>query len=183
MKKIFMAATVCMLFFACNNEKKEDSNQTTTTSGDKKPSFEALDLSEGDVIKNSFSAFGKGDIEGMTAAYDDNIRYTWSGGDSLIGKKAVQDFWKNRWSKVIDSLSFSEHIVVPIIANVKQSEFAPTGKWILHWVMTNVTYKNKAKLVFWSHSVNHINDGGKVDFIGMYYDQHTIYEATKDLVI
>ena len=187
MKKIFILAAGCMLLFACNNEKKdeaktEDASTSTMSSTDKKPAAEILDLSMADPIKKSWAAFSKGDIDAMTADFDDNIRYTWSGGDSAVGKKAVQDYYKGRWN-LIQSLSFSNEIVLPLQVNESQQpKYAPTGKWVLYWAMVDVTYKNGKKLNFWSHSVNHFNDAGKVDFVGQYMDRHPLIEATKDLM-
>jgi|GEM_PF-486131 len=187
MKMFFMATAACLMLLACNNEKKDDKktddgNKTTAITGDKKPASELLDVSAGDAIQKSFDAFGKGDIDGMTADFDDNIRYTWSGGDSLIGKQAVKDYYTGRW-KLIQSVSFSNRIVLPVQVNESQQpEVAPPGKWVLYWQMADVTYKNGKNIKFWSHSVNHYNDAGKIDFIGMYMDRHPILEATKDLM-
>ncbi|MGQ0739192.1 MAG: nuclear transport factor 2 family protein [Bacteroidota bacterium] len=188
MKKFFIAATACLLLIACNNEKKDDkktddAGKTATTSGDeKKPATELLDISAGDAVKNSYAAFAKGDIDGMVADYDDNIRYTWSGGDSLIGKQAVKDYYTGRW-KLIQSASFSKQIVLPLLVNESQQpDVAPPGKWVLYWHMADVTYKNGKNIKFWIHSVNHFNDAGKIDFIGQYIDRHPIMEATKDLM-
>lgn len=186
MKKIFLLATGCALLFACNNEKKDekkmdDGTKTTVSSDGKKPASVLLDLSEADPIKKSFAAFAKGDVDGMTADFDDNIRYTWSGGDSLIGKQAVKDYYNGRL-KLIQSISYSNDIVLPIQVNESQSPAAPVGKWVLYWTMTDVTYKNGKNLKFWMHSVNHFNDAGKVDFVGQYLDRHPIMEATKDLM-
>ena len=96
MKKTFIMAACCCMLLACN-EKKEDNkldegNKTDMPADSKKPSMEMLEMSVGDMVKNSFAAFSKADIEGMTANFADSIRYTWSNGDSLIGKKAVQDY-------------------------------------------------------------------------------------------
>jgi hypothetical protein len=186
MRKIIPVLICAALAYgSCTNDKTESdgSSAATVASTDKtKPAMELLDMSAADVVKNSFAAFSKGDIEGMTASYDDNIRYTWSGGDSLIGKKAVQDYWKARWT-LIDSLTFSEHIVLPVQINESQSKFAPTGKWVLIWMMSQPKYKNGKSLNFWTHSVNHLNDAGKVDFIGMYYDRAPINKATEGLAL
>jgi len=48
--------------------------------------------------------------------------------------------------------------------------------------MADVTYKNGKNIKFWSHSVNHINKAGKIDFTSVYIDRHPIMEATKDLM-
>lgn len=188
MKKMFILAASCMLLFACSDEKKDEpkTGESTTTADagkDKKPAAtEILDLGEGDVVKKSFAAFTKGDIDGMTADFDDNIRYTWSGGDSAIGKKAVQDYYKTRWS-LIQSLNFSNEIILPLQVNESQQpKVAPPGKWVLYWAQVDVTYKNGKKLTFWSHNVNHLNSGGKIDYVGQYIDFAPLKEATKDLM-
>ncbi len=118
----------------------------------------------------------------MVANMSDSIRYTWSGGDSLIGKQAVKDYYAGRL-KIIESINFMNEIALPIQVNVSQQpKYAPTGKWVLYWTMTHVKYKNGKKLNFWQHTVNHFNDGGKIDFVGVYLDRNPIIEATRDLV-
>jgi hypothetical protein len=185
MRKIFLFAFCSILLSACDDAKKTDADgaaATTVTASDKKPAMEIMDMSTADGVKSSYAAFSKGDVDGMTANFDDNIRYTWSGGDSLIGKTAVQDYWKKRWS-LIDSLSFSETIVVPVLANEQQSQYAPTGKWILYWTLVNAKYKNGNKIAFWLHSVNHLNDAGKVDYVGNYYDRAPLNKATEGMTM
>src|SRR5690349_10709888 len=122
MKKFFPVALAVTVLIACNDKKSDektsgsDTTKTSMSSTDKKPATELLDLSAADPVRNSFAAFAKGDLNGMTANYDDNVRYTWSSGDSLIGKKAVMDYYAGRW-KLIDSISFSNDIVLPVQVN------------------------------------------------------------------
>jgi hypothetical protein len=186
MKRIFILAASSMILLACSDKKKDDKKmddgKTTMSTGDKKPATELLELSMGDPVKKSFAAFAKADVDGMTADYADNIRYTWSGGDSLIGKQAVKDYYNGRW-KLIQSISYSNEIVLPLQVNESQAPAAaPNGKWVLYWTMADVTYKNKKNIKFWMHNVNHFNDAGKIDFIGQYLDRNPIMEATKDLM-
>lgn len=182
MKKILLGVFISAFLFACNNEKKDDSTvATTTSSDDKKPAIEVLDMSATGPVKQSFDAFSRGDIDGFTANLDDNVRLQWSSGDSLIGKQAVKDYYNGRW-KLIDSLSFSEHILLPIQMNESQSpQYAPTGKWVLHWTFAHVKYKNGKKIDFWVHNVNHYNAAGKIDFLGQYMDRGQLMEATRGL--
>jgi len=182
MKKFLFGVVISAFLIACNSEKKDepakaDDTTTAAATSDKKPASELLDLSAGDAVKQSMEAFAKADIDGMTANFDDNIRYTWSSGDSLIGKKAVYDYYKGRWA-LIDSFSISEPIILPIQVNESQSKYAPAGKWVLYWGMVNVKYKNGKKLMFWMHNVNHFNEAGKVDFVGQYIDRAPIAAAT-----
>lgn len=185
MKKIFLALTLAAFLFACNNEKKEDKASTDATTGttttDKKTTDELLDMSNGDGVKNAMMAFSKGDIDGMTASYDDNIKYRWSNGDSLTGKQAVKDYYNGRW-KLIDSLSFSDHVVLPVRVNNVQTPYQVPGKWVLHWAFVHVKYKNGKKIDFWVHNDYHYNDADKVDLAIQYIDRHQLMEATKDLM-
>lgn len=183
MKKILLGVFISAFLFACNNEKKADATgeaaapaaDATKATGDA-----LLSKSDGDWAKTSLAAFSKGDIDAMTADYDDNARQLWSGGDSLVGKQAIVDYYKGRW-KLIDSLSFTDQIVLPVQVNELQSQAAPKGKWTLTWAFAHVKYKNGKKIDFWVHNAYHHNDAGKVDIVAQYIDRHPIMEATKGM--
>lgn len=182
MRKFLLGVMISAFLVSCNNEKKDETKKADDTtsaapSGDKKPASELLDLSAGESVRQSFEAFAKGDVEGMTANFDDKIRYNWSGGDSLVGKKAVTDYYKGRWN-LIDSLSITEPIILPIQVNESQSKYTPVGKWVFFWGIVNVKYKNGKKISFWMHNANHFNDAGKVDLVGQFIDRAPIAAAT-----
>lgn len=187
MKKLLALMAACVILYSCggkkDDDKKKEETQASVSSGtEKKAPTELLDLSAAEPVTKALAGFAKGDVDAMTADYADNIRYTWSGGDSLIGKQAVKDYYAGRL-KLIESIKFSNDIKLPLMVNESQNpQAAPPGKWVLYWVTTDVTYKNGKKLTFWQHSVNHFNDAGKIDFIGQYLDRHPIMEATKDLM-
>lgn len=185
MKKFLLGVLASACLFACNADKKGEIKTTATKSATaddtKKPAAELLDPAMGEDIKNVYKSLAKGDIDGMTANYDENILFTWSSGDSLVGKQAVTDYWKNRWS-IIESLEFTNQVVLPIQVNEKQAPTQRTGKYALYWGLTNAKYKNGKTVQFMSHSVNHYNDAGKIDYVRMYYDRLPITEATRDLV-
>jgi len=189
MKKFFLVAIAAGLLIACNSKKSEEKTEGTDTtknsmsSTEKRPATEILDLSAADAVSKYMAAFSKADMDGMAADFADNIRYTWSSGDSLVGKQAVKDYYAGRW-KLIDSISFSNEIKLPLQVNESQQpQAAPPGKWVLYWVFTNAKYKNGKKLAFWQHSVNHFDSTGKIDFVGMYLDRHPIMEATKGIAV
>lgn len=181
MKKILFGVFISAFIIGCSNEKAEENSSATaatSSSETKKGGDELLAMSEGDWARAGLTAFSKGDIEGMTANYEDTVFHLWSSGDSLRGKKAVQDYYKGRWA-LIDSLNFSDHIILPVNMAVQQSAFAPTGKWTLTWSFAHVKYKNGKKLDFWIHNAYHHASSGKIDFVGQYLDRHPIMEATK----
>ena len=182
MKKILLGLFLSTILFACNNQKEEAAAtpDAVTTTDAPKTGDEILAMSEGDEAKNSLMAFSKGDVNGMTALYDDNAKFYWSGGDSLTGKKAIHDYYAGRL-KLIESSTISQQIVLPVRVNVSQSPTHTLGKWVLVWSNISVKYKNGKSLTFWTHSDYHYNDAGKVDIAVYYIDRHPIMEATKGM--
>ena len=183
MKNFLFGVFISVFFISCNEkaEEKTASDTSTGTTETKKPATEVLDLSEADGVKAGSAAFLKGDIDGMTAGFDDNIRYFFSGGDSLIGKQKVKDYYTGRW-KLIDSVTYSETILLPIKINESQSpQYATLGKWVLTWNFAHVKYKNGKWIHFWIHTDYHYDDAGKVNTVVQYIDRHPIMEATKGM--
>lgn len=187
MKKFLLGAFVSAFLFACNNDNKED--KTASTDATSSPAtetkatnggFELLPMSDADIVKNSTAAFAKGDIDGFSANFDDNVMARWSSGDSLAGKKAVQDYYKGRWA-LIDSFNYSDQILLPVNMLTEQTKYAPIGKWVLAWSFAHVKYKNGKKIDFWIHTANHLNDAGKIDFIAQYLDRGQIMAASKGI--
>lgn len=180
MKKILFGIFSMSFFIACSNEKTSEETSTPTT--DAKPPVEILwDSTLTQSTAATMTAFENADIDGFTANYADDAKFYWSGGDSLIGKQAIKDYYTNRW-KLITSLKFSNHIFLPIMAHEAPAPDVPGGKWMLHWYQVNVEYKNGKKIMFWAHNVNHYNDAGKVDHATQYIDRMPLMEATKDLM-
>lgn len=182
MKKILFGVFVSTIFISCAEKAEEKPREETAaaTTESKKAASEILDISEADGVKAGTAALANKDINGMTASYDDNIIYRWSGGDSAVGKQAVIDYWNGRM-KLIDSLSFSDNVLLAVKVNEPQSKYDHVGKWVLAWNFTHVKYKNGKWLHFGVHTVYHYNDAGKVDEVTQYIDRQPIAEATKDM--
>jgi hypothetical protein len=181
MKKILLGLAVSSFLFACSNDKKDDEKTSTMTSEKKMPVELLWDSTLTESVKASMTAFEKADIDGFTAGYDDNAKFYWSGGDSLIGKQAIKDYYNNRW-KLINTLKFSNQIFLPVMAHEAPAPDVQGGKWMLHWYQVNVEYKNGKKIMFWAHNVSHYNDAGKIDNATQYIDRAPLMEATKDLM-
>lgn len=183
MKKILFGVIISTIFISCaekTEEKPKDETAAVTTEP-KKAASELLDISEADGVKAGTAALANKDVNGMTASYDDKIIYRWSGGDSAVGKQAVMDYWNGRL-KLIDSISFTDNVLLPIKVNEPQSKYDNAGKWVLAWNFAHVKYKNGKWLHFGVHSAYHYNDAGKVDEVIQYLDRHPIMEATKDMM-
>ena len=179
----FILAT---FLFACNNEKKDEagaSADTKSSASTAKPPVELImDSSLIASTKATMAAFENKDVNGYTANMDDNIKFRWSGGDSLVGKQAVKDYYTGRFN-IIDTIKFSNPIFLPIMANVSPNGgVTAAGKWMLSWYQVNVKYKNSKRIGFWIHHAQHYNNAGKIDEMAQYIDRAPIMEATKDLV-
>lgn len=186
MKKILFGTFVSLFLIACNDKKEEEKTATATSSETsaetKKAPTDILDNSEANGVRAGLTAMTKKDVSGLTADYDDNAHYYFSGGDSLIGKQAITNYWNGRMN-IIDSINFSEIITLPIRINESQSpKYATVGKWVLTWTLTHVKYKNGKWIHFWVHTDYYYNDAGKINTVVQYLDFHPIREATKDLM-
>src|SRR4026207_1052967 len=143
MKKILLGVFISVFIISCADKAEENTATATTTAATddtKKGGDEVLPMSETDAIKKSLTAFSNGDMDGMTADYADTCFMLWSNLDSIRGKQAIKDYYVGRW-KLIDSINYSEHILVPLKVNLQQSQYAPTGKWIFAWSLAHVKYK------------------------------------------
>lgn len=184
MKRILSVIFIASLLVACNNEKAAETAATPEVKADKAaaPVELIMDSNLVNSVKAAFTAFENKDIDGYTANLADDVMFRWSGGDSLAGKQAVKDWFTGRFN-IIDNIKFSDHIFLPVMANVSPNGGATTsGKWMLSWYQVNVKYKNGKAIMFWAHNAQHYNSAGKVDQFTQYIDRHPLMEATKDLV-
>jgi hypothetical protein len=181
MKKILTVAACCLLLLACNNEKKDDTKTTDSTSADKKdnktPQSEFADPKYTDWGKKMLAQMSSGDMDGWLSNYADDAVYQWSSGDSLAGKAAIEKYWKDRRMNVIDSISFSNDIWLPLKVNTPQRGPDAAGIWLLSWYQINVKYKNGKKLMMWTHIDHHFNASDKIDRSVQYIDRAPINAA------
>ena len=142
----------------------------------KKAPAEFADPKYMDVGKKGLAALSAGDVEGWEAGYADNAVYLWNNGDSLAGKAAITAYWKKRRTEVIDSITFTNAIFLPIKVNQPQSVEAP-GIWLLGWYQTNAKYKTGKKMSQWIHTDMHFDANDKIDRVIMYLDRMPINAA------
>ena len=175
--------TGCCILFACNNNKPAESTtpatDTATAAVEKKapPPAEFADAKYIEMGKKNLAQLASGDIDGWMSAYADTAKFNWSAGDSLVGKAAITNYWKERRGKVIDSISFVNDIWIPIKINQPQKGPDRAGVWLLSWYQVHVKYKNGKKLVFWAHVDNHYDNADKIDITVQYIDKAPINKA------
>ena len=181
MMKLFLTAACFAFLLSCNNNKTEDktaaAGSDSTKDGKTPPQSEFADQKYTDIGIKAMHQFEGGDMDAWMTNYADNAVYVWSSGDSLAGKAAIAEYWKNRRLKVIDSLSMTNDIWLPIKVNQPQKGPDMAGIWLLGWYQVNVKYKNGQKLNFWVHTDYHFNNEDKIDRLVMYIDRAPINAA------
>jgi len=184
MKKFLTWAAICCLLFldfSCSSSSStpaaKDSASTMSTAPATPPQAEFADARYTGLGKKVMSQLSSGDIKGMMDSYADDAVYSWSSGDSLAGKTAIDKYWTDRRAKVIDSLEFLSDIWLPMKVNRPQQGPDVPGIWLLNWCMVHVKYKNGARLGFWVHTDYHFNQADKIDRQITYIDRAPINKA------
>ncbi len=171
-----------VLFIACNNQKPAEQKTETTASKLNETKeiapAEFADIKYVDIGKKAIAALSSGDVDGWLAGYADNAVYVWNNGDSLAGKPAITAYWKKRRTEVIDSITFTNAVWLPVKVNKPQSVEAP-GVWLLSWYLVNAKYKTGKKMAQWIHTDMHFDATEKIDRVIMYLDRTPIAEAMK----
>ena len=181
MKKAIAIAFATTFFLACSNGKTEEKSSATDSvaaAPATPPPAEFADTKYADIGSKFFSALSSGDIDGCMTSFADNAVYQWNNGDSLAGKAAITAYWKKRRGEVIDSLTFSNQILLPIKVNKPQSVEQP-GVWLLSWHQVNAKYKTGKSMIQWMHTDMHFDASDKIDRVIQYLDRAPINAATK----
>ena len=182
MKKILTWAAGCCILLACNNKPAEQAASTETAAAtEAKPAetkdVEFADAKYAEMGKAGIAAMSKGDIAGWLGNYAENAVYVWSAGDSLAGLPAITKYWTERRTKVIDSITFTNDIWLPIKVNKPQRDAVAPGVWLMGWYQFKSKYKNGKSVGGWIHVDMHFNNEGKIDRTIQYIDRAPINAA------
>lgn len=179
MRNIF----ACLLFavvllVGCNKPAPATTTDATadSTAIVTPPPAEFADAKYAAIGKAMQDAMVKGDMDAWLSNFTDNAVYVWNRGDSLAGKPAIEKFWRDRRANVLDSISFSDNIWLPVKVNQPQSVEAP-GVWLLSWYQVNAKYKNGKKMSQWIHNDMHFNSEDKIDRAIQYIDMDLVKAA------
>ena len=175
---IFCTISACLLL-SCNNQPAAENSTTTAPAAEtKKQPTEFADAKYIDVGKKALAAMTSGNTDEWMSIYADNVKYYYNNGDSLIGKQAVDNYWRKRRSEVIDSISFASEIWLPVKVNEPQQPQQLPGVWLLSWYQVNVKYKTGKSMGQWMHVDYHFDANDKVDEVVHYLDRAPINAAT-----
>ena len=132
-----------------------------------------------DMGKAALANLSSGNVDAWLETFADNAMYRWNNGDSLAGKAAIAEYWKNRRGKDIKTITFSNDIWLSMKVNKPQNEFVAPGQWLMSWYQVDAEYSTGKKMSQWIHTDMHINDAGKVDIVIQYVDRVPIMNAMK----
>jgi len=178
MKNVFYALIGSAALLSCSQPKQEQQEATPAVEAEVKPQpAEFADSKYIAIGKEGIAALSSGDVETWMKAFADNAKYYWSGGDSVIGKKAITDYWTERRGKVIDKMIFSRDIWLAVKVNEPQGGPEDKGIWLLSWYQVQPTYKNGATLKLMVHTDMHFDANDKVDRVIQYFDRAPINAA------
>ena len=176
MKKLFLVALCIPLFFIGCKKEAAVTPAATTPSDAAPAAVEIADAKYSEVGKKAIAAMAKGDMDGWVADYADNAKYYWNGGDSLVGKPAIDKYWRDRRANVIDSISFKNDIWIPVKINKPQRMEKP-GVWLMGWYQVTAKYKKGKSMTQWMHILYHFDTNDKIDQIEHFVDRAPINAA------
>ena len=185
MKKLMFWTICSLLFIACSDQKKEEPKTETPAAATAAPEtkeagpVEFADAKYMDIGKKGIASLSSGDIDGWMSSYADNAIYYWNAGDSVAGKAAITTYWKKRRTEVIDSISFSSDIWLPVKVNTPQQPIQAPGIWLLGWYKVDAKYKTGKRMTQWIHTDMHFDANDKIDRVIQYLDRAPINAAMK----
>jgi hypothetical protein len=183
MKKTIAMAFAISMLFACTSQKSEDKTAAGSDSAVAAPAkpqaTEFADAKYTDIGKMGLASLSSGNIDAWMGSFADNAVYIWNNGDSLVGKAAITAYWKQRRGTVIDSISFSSDIWLPVKVNQPQQPAQAPGVWLLGWYVTSAKYKTGKRMTQWIHTATHFDANDKIDRAVQFLDRAPINAATK----
>ena len=168
MKKIIVLL-ICYSLAACNQVKDE-------------PPIGIADPKYIDISRDILTSLCKGDIDAFINHYAEEARYRWNYGDSLIGRQAIYDYWKERRTSVIDTITFRNETWLAIKAN-NPPKHIPPGVYVLNWSDFTVTYTNGSSIQMNIHSVFGFDKNDRLISTRQYLDRSLIADALKPKVL
>ena len=178
MKKLILSVFCAVLFIACKKEATPEAAPTPKSDTAEAPApAEFADAKYTEVGKNAIAAMAAGDMDGWTANFADNAKYYWNGGDSLVGKPAIDKFWRDRRANVIESISFKNDIWLPIKVNKPQQKIEKPGVWLMGWYQVTAKYKRGKEMTQWMHILYHFDANDKIDEVNHFVDRAVINAA------
>jgi uncharacterized protein YuzB (UPF0349 family) len=171
MKNLLMLVALCTSLAACNQVKQEAAPAMPAAP----MPLEFADTTYVNICKKGMTDLVNGDVDGFTSSLADNAVYAWNFGDSVAGKNAIVEYWKDRRNNVIEKLGITNEIWLGL--KVNQSEQVAPGNYVFLWAKINVSYKGGKSMTQWVHNIYHFNASEKMDRVTQFIDRVPIMAA------
>lgn len=118
----------------------------------------------------------------------DDVEYYFPDGDAgvrtvLIGKRAAVDWWNNwQMTSGIESMTFSEPVYLPVIAEEVPNYTGLPGYYVVSYFSNKLIYNGKEVNIRMNFTM-HFNDDQEIDRYFTYYDRTPIIEATQTNIL
>lgn len=178
MKKLFLFVMCASLLIGCKKEAAMGT-ATTTTTADGTASVAPVEFADAkytEIGKKSLGAMASGDMNAWMSNYADNAKYYWNSGDSLVGKPAIDKYWRDRRVNLIETITFAKDIWLPLKVNEK-GNIPVEGYWLLSWHQVTAKYKGGGTMTQWIHTSFHFDVNDKIDMVNQYVDMAAIKAA------
>ncbi|HTH56808.1 MAG TPA: nuclear transport factor 2 family protein [Cyclobacteriaceae bacterium] len=178
MKNFFYVLIGSAVVLSCGQPKQQQEEQPAKeTVVTQQPAELIMDQKYANIGREGIAALSSGDVASWMNSFADNAVFDWSSGDSLVGKKAITDYWTDRRGKVIDKLVIKSDIWYTMKINQPQKGPDAPGVWLMNWLQIETTYKNGATVRMWIHNDMHFNSSDKIDRMIQYLDRAPIAAA------
>ncbi len=165
---ILLTSAVIAILWTCNQPEQGNTNLAPAEFADPKYM---------QVGKKALDGLADGDIDNFLKDYADNAVFLWNSGDSVAGKPAIYDYWKDRRTNVIDKIAYENDIWLALKVNKPQKGPDRVGVWLLGWFHATITYKSGKSVTQWIHTDYHFDNADKIDRAIMYLDRAPINAA------
>jgi hypothetical protein len=173
------SGTLLWVLAACTQPKTDGADATAGTTADSTNAAAPVEFADQkymDAGKKMFASMAAKDMDTWITNFTDDAIYRWNNGDSLAGKPAIYEFWSNRFSTVVETVSFGDQIFLPVQVNTPQAT-ERTGTWLLCWFSVDAKYVTGKNMKQWMHMVLHYNENDKIDEAIQYLDNVPIAAA------
>ena len=175
-------ALLLFVVTACNVSTPKEESVPAVTASDapaEKAPIEFAPSKYSDVCKSALAGLSNGNIDAFVKDMSENCVYRFNSGDSIAGKAAITKYWSERRTKVIDKISFSEDLWLPLSVTDANTDNVRRGTWVLSWFTTSATYKTGKSMTQSIHTLFHFNDSEQIDEVIQYLDRASINAASK----
>lgn len=170
MRNVVFLFILCCLFAACDQPKPE------AASAPAKPQpIEIGDAAKSQLCKDGIMALAAGDVDSFASSMADNVVYAWNYGDSIAGKAAIVEYWKDRHANVIEKMEVSK--VALLSLKVNESKVVPPGDYVFMWASVTASYKGGKSMTQWVHNAYSFDSSGKINRITQFIDRASIMAA------